>query len=247
MKTADVPQKGTRGKVVASRNRFGQYHRERTPHKNHRTAAQKRVRGTMGELAQLWNQISEERRIGWRARAREAHTRRWMGKCSELDGPLLFKKLNSVLATCGKGFLLDAPLLPQFGPNPITAFTITNGAEGPRFILTVREAPVQDIMLFAWTPLNAGVDRNSNYVFLGLLPAAHHGQIDITELYLAKLKEWRKLKDKRYHVPLEGAKVFVRAWQQVNGWEDELGMFRASAFVPVKAATATRRAGRKAR
>ena len=55
---------------------------------------------------------------------------------------------------------------------------------------------------------------------------------DITELLLKKLKEWRKLKHKRYHVPLEGAKVFIRAWQQVNGWVNELGMFRGSAFVP---------------
>ena len=37
--------------------------------------------------------------------------------------------------------------------------------------------------------------------------------------------------DKRFHVPLAGARVFIRAVQQVNGWENELGMFRGSAFV----------------
>jgi hypothetical protein len=47
---------------------------------------------------------------------------------------------------------------------------------------------------------------------------------DITELLLKQLKEWRKLKHKRYHVPLEGAKVFIRAWQQVNGRENQLGI-----------------------
>jgi hypothetical protein len=51
---------------------------------------------------------------------------------------------------------------------------------------------------------------------------------------LRKLKEWRKLKGKRYQVPLEGARVFIRVWQQLNGWENEAGMFCGSAIVPGK-------------
>ena len=88
-------------------------------------------------------------------------------------------------------------------------------------------------MVYSWAPLNAGVDKNNLYAFLGVPGAPKGGEIDFTELYLKKLKEWRKLKHKRYHVPLEGAKVFIRVWQQVNGWENQVGMFRGSAFVPV--------------
>jgi hypothetical protein len=53
-------------------------------------------------------------------------------------------------------------------------------------------------------------------------------------MYLKKPKEWRKLKDKkgRYQVPLEGAKVFIRALQQVNEVEDKAFGFEGSAFVP---------------
>ena len=58
---------------------------------------------------------------------------------------------------------------------------------------------------------------------------------DITRLYLKKLKEWRKLKDKAYHIPLEGSRIFIRVWQQVNGWENELGMFRGNALAPGQA------------
>jgi hypothetical protein len=58
------------------------------------------------------------------------------------------------------------------------------------------------------------------------------GESDIVRLYLKKLKEWRKLKHKSYHIPLEGARVFIRVWQQANGWENELGMFRGSALTP---------------
>ena len=179
--------------------------------------------------------------------AREVHSRPWMGHAGKLDGPLLFKKLNTVLATCERDLLLDPPPLPNFGPNPVTAFEITAGVEGPVFKLRLREAPVADLMVFAWAPVNPGVEQNSNYAFLGLAPAPVDGESDVTALYLRKLKEWRKLKDKRYQVPLAGAKVFVRVWQQVNGWEHVLGMFRASAFVPAKGAARGRPAGPRAR
>src|ERR1035438_3029699 len=199
MRTADGPQRGKRGKLVASRNRFGQYHRERGPHKNHRTPAQKRVRGNLSEFARLWNHLKEERRVAWRARAREVRSRRSLGQSGPLDGPLLFKKLNTVLATCGREPLLDPPPRPEFGPNPVIGFAITDGADGVAFKLTVRKALVGDIMVYAWAPSNPGVEKNSNYAYLGLLPAPEDGQSDITDLYLGKLKEWRRLKDQRDH------------------------------------------------
>jgi hypothetical protein len=93
---------------------------------------------------------------------------------------------------------------------------------------------LEDLMVFAWAPCNAGVDKNSHYAFLGLLPAPVRGESDITKLFLKKLKEWRKLKDKRYHIPLEGSRIFIRVWQQVNGWENEVGMFLANALVPAR-------------
>lgn len=69
---------------------------------------------------------------------------------------------------------------------------------------------------------------------LGLVPAPVDWEGDITAMYLAKLKQWRKLPKERYHLPLEGSKVFIRVWQQVNGWENQLGMFQASALVPAE-------------
>jgi len=247
MKVAEGPQRGKRGKIIASRNRSGQYQREASPHKNHRTPAQKRVRVTMSDLVHLWNQITEAQRAAWRVLAREVHSRPWMGKFGKLDGPLLFKKLNTVLATCERDLLLDPPPLPKFGPNPVTGFEITEGAEGPVLKLKLREAPLADLMVYAWAPVNPGVEQNSNYAFLGLAPAAVDGVIEITALYLKKLNEWRKLKNRRYQVPLAGAKVFVRVWQQANGWEHVLGMFVASAFVPAKRAAGGRPAGTRAR
>jgi hypothetical protein len=136
---------------------------------------------------------------------------------------------------------LDPPPLPGFGPNPVVGFVIRTGKGGIALKLKVcRDArgdadpPLEDIMVFAWAPRNAGVDKNSHYAFLGLLPAPVKGESDITRLYLKKLKEWRKLKDKAYHIPLEGSRVFIRVLQQVNGWENELRRFQANALAPAR-------------
>ena len=230
MKSIDVPQKGKRGKIVASRNHFGPYQKEFVPPKQPGTASQRGVWGNMTEFSWMWNELGDERRLAWRRLASKVHSRPNMGKSASLDGALLLKKLNMVLRTCGREPLLDPPPLPVFGPNPVVGFAIRAGRGGIALKVKVsrdvrwEDRPaLEDLMVYAWAPCNAGVDKNGLYVFLGLLPAPVRGESDITKLYLKKLKEWRKLKDKRYHIPLEGARIFIRVWQQVNGFENEVG------------------------
>jgi len=131
MKSIDVPQKGKRGKVVASRNHFGPYLKEFVPPNQPGTASQRGAWGNMAELSWMWNELGDERRTAWRRLALQVRSRPNMGK-----------------------------------PAP--------------------------------------------------------------------LKEWRKLKDKRYHLPLEDSRIFIRVWQQVNGFENEVGMFLANALVPAR-------------
>jgi hypothetical protein len=239
MKSIDVPQKGKRGRVVASRNHFGPYLKEFVSPQQPGTASQRGVWGNMTELSWMWNELGDERRAPWRRLASQVHCRPNLGKSASLDGAQLFKKLNTVLRTCGRELLLDAPSLPSFGPNPVVGFAIRQARGGitlkvklSRDVRWEDRPALEDLMVYAWVPCNAGVDKNGLYVFLGLLPAPVRGESDITKLYLMKLKEWRKLKDKRYHIPLEGSRIFIRVWQQVNGFENERWMFLANALVP---------------
>ena len=73
---------------------------------------------------------------------------------------------------------------------------------------------------------------SSGFSFLGLIRAGDRDAGDITENYLTKLKEWRKLPDKQYQLPLEGSKIFVRVWQQENGWEDKTLLRAFDGVVP---------------
>ena len=241
MRTVDVQQRGKRGNIVASRNRYGQYVKELVKPKQPATASQRNGWENMTGLWPVWHGASEERRVAWRRLAAQIESRPTLGQSGALDGPTLFRKLNTVLQTCGRGLLLDPPPLPAFGPNPVVGFDIREGKGGIAFKLKLSpdirwedRPPLEDLMVFAWAPCNAGVEKNSLYAFLGLSPAPKKGEIDIIELYLKKLKEWRRLKHKRYHIPLEGSRIFIRVWQQVNGWENELGRFAGSALAPAR-------------
>jgi hypothetical protein len=74
-------------------------------------------------------------------------------------------------------------------------------------------------------PCNAGRSYCSNFSFIGLLPAPNDCVSHITRLKLKKLKRYR-------HVALAGSRVFIRAVQLVNGWENKLHMFASSAVIP---------------
>jgi hypothetical protein len=231
MKTLADPQSGARGDEVASRNRSGQFLRKRVSPKNPRTAAQRRVRKYMRTFSRLWNKITEPQRTAWCADACNVLSRPKLGKPRPLDGQKFFNKINTVLAICGREPLLDPPPRPEFGPNPVVALTATNGPGAIALRLSLREAPKEDIMLFASPPCNAGRSYCSNFSFIGLLPAPNEGISHIARLYLDKLKELKKLKRYR-HVALAGSRVFVRAVQQVNGWEDKRHMFASSTVIP---------------
>ena len=123
---------------------------------------------------------------------------------------------------------LPPPPPPKFGANPVTPDLRVSLAKGRLAIkLGVRATPVTDIMVFGSPPRRAGQGPGGNYAFLGLMPPPKGGESEITEMYLTKLKEWRKLKSAQYQVPLEGARICIRTWPQDNGWEAK-GMMQVS-------------------
>jgi hypothetical protein len=241
MRTVDVQQRGKKGTIVASRNRFGQYIKEYIPPEQPATASQREVWGNMTDLWPVWHGLSDERMDAWGRLGEQVQSRSTLAQSGPLDGHTVFRKLNTVLQTCRRPVLLDPPPLPAFGPNPVTGFAVRERKGGVALKLRLRpdlrweERPaLEDLMVYAWTPCRPGVRRNSHYAFLGLLPAPVKGEWDITRLYLNKLKEWRRLENAIYHIPLEGSRVFVQVWQQVNGWENELGRFVDDARVSAR-------------
>ena len=102
MKFHDVPQRGARGKIVASRNRFGPFQRERVNPHHPGTAAQRAVWNNMTDVSWLWNHLPEKQWPDWQKLAVQVPSRPNLGRSAPLDAAQLFKKINRVLATCGQ-------------------------------------------------------------------------------------------------------------------------------------------------
>ena len=191
--------------------------------KTRRTAAQLRARQSLARFAAMWSELTEEQRVGWRQRACQEGRLVRHGHYYQLNGQQLFNKLNSVLALCDHEPRTAAPDLPKFGPNPVGSLVITRDAEGLAIKLSVRGTPTEEIMVFASPPYPAGRGYCRDYRFLGLLPAHVEGFSDIARLYI-----------KKYGVPPANTRIFIRAWQQVDGWESHGRMRLTDALVPAR-------------
>jgi hypothetical protein len=95
--------------------------------------------------------------------------------------------------------------------------------DGVALKLGVSGLPAKDIMVFASPPSKAGWQYCGDYRFLGLLPLPVKGWSDITRLYF-----------KKFGVPPPHTRVFIRTWQQVDGWEDRGQMQLTNALVPIR-------------
>ena len=235
MKVRKPPQSGSLGDIVAKRNRYGQYEAKKPSTQYRHTAARRRACRNMTKSSQLWSEITEEQREGWRQRATEVHSEPRLGVSGPLTGQNLLVKLNRVLSTCGYEPLRDAPPLPHFSGNAVVGLKITQGARGPVLKVQLSERPTQDIMVFASPPRSQGQVFCNTYAFIGLVRDSVEHEREITRLYI-----------KKYGAPPAGSRVFIRAWPQENGWEGKWLMHRSYADVPRREGAAGARKARRA-
>jgi hypothetical protein len=189
-----------------------------------RTAAQLRTEQAMTQFSQAWNErLTEDQRTAWRRLAVSLPRRVRKGRFYRLYGHQVFRAINSVLALLEREPRTDPPPEPKFGVNPRVVLKIKGTRNGLSLKLDVSGTPTEEIMVFASPPWKAGRAYCGDYRFLGLLPAPVRGLSDITRLYI-----------KKFGVPPPNTRVFIRTWQQVNGWENRGQMQLTNALVPAR-------------
>jgi hypothetical protein len=234
MKTLDGPQVGSCGEVVASRNHYGQHHRKRGHPKKRRTADRLWSDAAMRAVAEAYDNLTEEQWRAWAIAGPREPSRKVLGKTGHLDARAFFSKINLPRAHVGQPLLTDPPAQADFGSNPVEAFTISHDRRGIVLQLVLARAPADEIVVYASPHCNRGKRRNWDCRLLGLLSSPVKGVNDITVLYI-----------KKYGVPPEGKRVFIRTQQQINGWRGK--PWEASAVVPPKEDASGSRKGRQAR
>jgi hypothetical protein len=209
MKTPKGPQRGKRGKVVASRNHFGSYERAHASPKKDRTPAQQRTTAGFAVISKAWSELTEAQRLAWMAQARHSKSRSRLGESYTLTGQTYFMRVNSLRAASGLSLLTDPPPRGQHIPNPVRTLIINNQGDHIALKLELAEPPAGDIMLFGAAPCSAGTYKCFKCLRLGPLPAPVGRLSEITSLYV-----------KRHGVPPVGKRVFIRIRPQDDGPRD---------------------------
>lgn len=187
---------------VFSKNRAGNYLRNKVTPVNPQTTKQVNVRGSFGLLSSNWRDLTQEQRNGWNDASANFPYNNIFGDQKILSGLQLYVKLNQNLSTGGLPPITDAPL-PQGFP-AITGFAVLAEIVDDAFELTSVSTITGDLVgftaLFFATP---GVSAGKAYVKnqfrkIANLTAAT-GPVDLSAAYLMN-----------YDTPAVGSKVFVR-------------------------------------
>lgn len=168
---------------VLSKNRYGNYVRNKTTPVNPQTSFQQNQRARLSSVSQAWGGITTAQRMGFADLADNHPFTDIFGDQKRLDGKAMFAKLNLNLLSAGQATLTDAPV---FSNTPFIAAenSTASVANGVEVDLSEATVPAGYTMVFEATPpLPATINFVKNrYRSLGSAVAAA-SVADITTIY----------------------------------------------------------------
>jgi hypothetical protein len=216
MKILDIPQSGKCGLLVSMPGRYGQVKRILVIPANPRTTDQLNVRQHLGAFAKAWRGLTGIQRLAWDSAAKNHQSKPRLGQSGPLTGEQFFVRINCNLATMGVSSVVVPPADVNFPALIPSTLEITNVANVIAIKMACADDPTEYTLIRASAPLSQGRMLCEDFRLLGECPQPTSGKADITSLYTAK-----------YGVPVVGKKIFVRANQMINGFEDIPHQFEA--------------------
>lgn len=187
---------------VFSRNRGGNYLRNKVTPLNPQTAAQVAARALLTQFSQGWRALTDAQRQAWSAAVANWSTTDVFGDVINPTGNTLYTRLNINIANAG-GSAISTPPTP-IGVEALTDLSIDAAVTGDTFDVTFAPTPVPaDHALYVEsTPmLSTGISNaNSKFRAIGVQAAAATSPADMFAAQTAK-----------FGALIEGQKVFVRA------------------------------------
>ena len=216
MKILDIPQSGSVGNQTSSRNRSGQYRRQRAMPTQPRTASQMAARARMASQSSAWRGLTDAQRAAWNAFAQSFTVVNSLGATINLTGAQSFVKINCVNLLNGDAVVTAPPALPAF-----TACSATgaDGTAGTQLLELAGATPTVGIrhMIYASPQLSPGVSYNANFRYLQTSTLYTAGKLALTAIYTAK-----------FGAMIAGKKVFVKVVQSLAGFQDNGTVFVAT-------------------
>ncbi len=197
MKILDVPRSGSYQGITSSRNRFGQYVRNRATPVNPASSAQGVVRARMSANAAAWRSISEGQRAGWESLGLSMTRTDSLGQTYSLNGFAAYCSVNNNRDLIGAAQLDDAPALDT--PDAILTATITLSSAAFSIAFTPTPQPTGTFLLaFASPQGSAGRSFEADLRFILAGSTATASPLVILTAYTAK-----------FGVPVATNKIFV--------------------------------------
>lgn len=208
MKILDVPQSGSVGARTSSRNRSGQYVRQRAIPTQPRTVAQVAARSRLTSQSAAWRGLTPAQRAAWNAFGLSFTVVNSLGTTINLTGAQCFIKVNSVNLLNGDATVNVPPALPSFIAVTVTGLDAT--AATPIIELSgVTPAAGTKYMIFASPQVSAGITFNGRYVWLQTSTTFTTGKLSLETTYVA-----------RYGALIVGKQIFVKVVQVQAGMQD---------------------------
>lgn len=197
MKILDVPQSGSVGGVTSSRNRFGQYRRNRAIPVNPNTTAQGAVRARMSANAAAWRTITSAQRAGWSDLGNSMVRSDALGQNYTLTGFQAYCSINNNNVAAGNSTVADAPALTTPAALLTCVITLTAAAFSLAYTVTPLGAGVR-LFSFVSPQRSAGRAFEGDFRLLAVSAAAAASPANIYAAYVAK-----------FGLPIVGNRVFV--------------------------------------
>lgn len=197
MKILDVPQSGSIGGVTSSRNRFGQYRRNRAIPVNPNSTAQGTQRARLAAAAAAWRALTAAQRAGWNDLAAGFTRTNSLGATYNMTGFMCFVSCYNNCAAAGVAVLSDAPALATPSA-PLTAVVTLTAAA---FSIAYTPTPLgAGIRMFSYVSLqrSAGRSFENDFRLLQVSAAAAASPVNLYAAYVA-----------RFGVPVVGNRIFV--------------------------------------
>lgn len=197
-----------RGKLngsVASKNRYGQYLRNKITPVNPQTNHQMAVRGQFAALSSQWSTLTQQQRDSWRTAGEDSPETNIFGDTVVLQPNVFFIKRNMLLTTAGLPVIKTAVKTTEIEYQNVALETLTTSS----MIIDLEHARFNEgadkMVVYATRPMSAGREFLKNdYRVIGVLTES-----DFSDGSSYKKAEIIDLYTNRFGNPIEGSRIGV--------------------------------------
>jgi len=164
MKILDVPQSGSVGAVTSSRNRYGQYRRQRATPVQPNSTAQQTAKTNLAARSQAWRSLTDAQRLAWDVYATEHPRTDALGQSITLTGHQMYNAITTGLLAAGYA---TVTAVPDGSAVTGTSPSVEDDSAASFMMQANTVIPVtQRVVVWSSPPLSAGRSFNGDFRIL---------------------------------------------------------------------------------